>query len=128
MQKVLTNYDNFSIIGYSNTIRKGCVRMKKRVLKYKLLKTGEQTFELPVGTEVLSVEEQGGVAVVYAIVPEDVTEMQHFEFLAVATGETFDDAFDLAQKDNFVGTAKVGKGVVHVFLRVHAPEVKSDVV
>ncbi len=83
----------------------------KKIHKYTLRITDEQAVELPHGSEILSVQEQDGELVFWAIVPVTRVKITH-TFSIYGTG------FKITNKSNievYLGTVKIGRLVWHVF-------------
>ena len=84
----------------------------KTIYKYKLLATDTQDIELPVGAEILTVQEQFGDAVMWALVDTNVTtETRTFQI--VGTGHDA-SAVDGAK---YINTFQLNSGhlVFHLF-------------
>ncbi len=85
----------------------------KRNYKYNLESTGKQTLTLPYNSQLLSVTEQYGNIVLYALVETDEISMKDVTIIIYGTGHNADDV-DAA---HFLGTVKLMNGglMFHVF-------------
>jgi hypothetical protein len=81
------------------------------IWKYELLIQDKQTFRMPKGAKILSVQEQNGKLYMWAVVnPKDNTEACSFRIFG--TGHPF----DLGTTSGFIGTVQCKNGLVwHVF-------------
>ena len=86
----------------------------KNILKYVLMPTDVQTLSIQ-SYSVLSVQEQKGDIVVYALVDHDLPVVE-YEFRVVGTGHTI--AFNPEDME-FLGTVKLHNGALmfHIFCR-----------
>lgn len=89
-----------------------------RIFKYALKIQDEQTLELPVGSQILSVAEQRGKMVVYALVAvtdENMSKMK-VKILIKGTGHVISENIS---EFKFLGTVKLMGGdlMFHVFYR-----------
>jgi hypothetical protein len=106
----------------------------KKIFKYKLEAVDEQILELPRGSKILSVEEQNGDIVLYALVDSDAESSKLFgmnsegkweeedsktsnsySIIIHGTGHPADDVDGY----NFLGTVKLQGGLLmfHVFIK-----------
>lgn len=84
----------------------------KRIFKYQLLVTHDQTIKLPKGARVLSVGAQGNKVFLWALV-DDKEEIESVPFTILGTGEVAD-----VEHCTFLGTVMLydGELVLHVFV------------
>ncbi len=87
----------------------------KRVFKYPLQVADKQEIQLPASSKILSVEEQGGQLVLYALVNDTVKMMNTFVVIIHGTGHDADDTDGC----DYVNTVKMydGRIMFHVFIR-----------
>lgn len=87
----------------------------KKIYKYTLKPTSEQTITIPSNSRILSVEEQYSNIVVYALVDTTKEEIEDYYFQIRGTGH---DA-DYLEDYTFLGTVKLHDGqlMFHVFYR-----------
>lgn len=83
------------------------------IYKYPLALTDKQVVEMQYPANILSVIEQSGEIVVYAIADRETSLTKEIAFYIAGTGSNIDDFFAF----NFLGTVKVGQFVWHVFWR-----------
>jgi hypothetical protein len=91
--------------------------MKKKIYKYSIESEKRQTLDCPKESEVLSVQIQNGVPVLWALVdagPNDA-RIAKKEIHVYATGETIEES-----NLNYIGTFQMREGrlVFHVFEKV----------
>lgn len=89
------------------------------IYKYPLEVKGEQSIMLPIGAEVLSVSEQHGGIVLYALVNPEFTgaDMRAHAIRVHGTGHPIEDS--LLSSFDFLGTVNLAGGslMFHVFIR-----------
>ncbi|GAG68016.1 unnamed protein product [marine sediment metagenome] len=87
----------------------------KKIFKYTLKALDVQRLYLLTGSKLLSVEEQYGNIVVYALVDDVQGGLDCFKIFVKRTGHPADDIDD----SKFLGTVKLGEGklMFHVFYR-----------
>lgn len=90
----------------------------KKIFKYSLAVTDDQQVVLPLGTKVLSVAEQHGNVVLYAVVNESEHRVEHREVRIHGTGHNCSETLD-DYNFNFIGTVKLQGGALmfHVFVK-----------
>ena len=95
-------------------ITEGCEKMKK-IFKYRLEPADVQRLYILKGSKILSVEEQYGKVVLYALVDDTYGELDCFKIFVKRTGHLADDVSDC----KFLGTVKLDEGrlMFHVFYR-----------
>ena len=84
------------------------------VHKYKLFTSEKQLLVLPVGSKILSVQEQYGEIVLYAMVDTSVREVDTHTIYVYGTGHRIEE-MDI----RFIGTVKLNAGTLmfHVFAK-----------
>jgi len=94
-------------------MRKGLIRVK-RIFKYEIDLVERQVIEIPSKT-ILSVKEQNGAIVSYAIADSDI-EPTKYEFLISGTGHSI--TFEV-EDYKFLDTVKMNNGslMFHIFYR-----------
>ena len=87
----------------------------KRIYKYVLGIVDSQELSLPLGSKVLSVEEQYGNIVLYALVDTEWSELEIYSVIIHGTGHQANDIENYC----FLGTVKLADGqlIFHVFYR-----------
>ncbi len=82
----------------------------KTIYKYSLDATGEQVIKMPKGAQVLTVQNQHGCAVLWALV-EKTAEIENRTFLVYGTG------YEVTKEGKYIGTFQLHQGslVFHVF-------------
>ena len=84
--------------------------MALKIFKYPI---GDDYSIMPVGAQILSAQEQGGILTLWAIVDDDVLEHEQRRIIVLGTG--FDVPHYLS-KDNFISTVQAHDGLVwHIF-------------
>lgn len=93
----------------------GVIIMKK-IYKYTLMVTDEQTLELPLGSQLLCAKEQKDEVVVYALVNPTEENRENYKVLAYGTGHNI--AEDLSDY-SFLDTVLIFNGglVFHFFYK-----------
>ena len=88
--------------------------MMDKIYKYTLDILDEQLLTLPAGSRILSVAEQYGKIVIYAIVDTELAGHDYFKFYIRGTGHPFGINLVMAR---FLGTVKLYDGAIvfHVF-------------
>ena len=83
-----------------------------KIYKYQL-QVGKNTILLPEGSDILSVHEQNGKIMLWALIDTEAESMEGVKVNVFGTGEEIDDDDLLI----FIGTAHMSSGLVwHVFL------------
>lgn len=88
--------------------------MNKTIWKFQLKTVGNQTIEMPVNAEILTVQTQNEIPCIWALV--DPTETRENRFIEVfGTGQ--DVQYDMGVGRNYLGTYQLhgGTSVFHVF-------------
>lgn len=87
----------------------------KTIHKYRLKGQKEQVLELPRGSKILTVHEQNGDAMLWALVDIESEEKEKVEFKIVGTGWVFED-----KGFEYVSTFQLENGtlVFHVFKKI----------
>ncbi len=83
-----------------------------RIFKYQLEVTNLQTIELPQGARILSVRQQGGQIMLWAMVHPTHQTIPH-TFRIYGTGHPVDE--NSGRTQSFLGTVQLGALVFHVF-------------
>ena len=94
-----------------------------RILKYPLKLADRQTITLPANTRILSVENQRGSVVMYALVDCEATDMRVYTIKMIGTGHYADSVVN----SPFIGTVNLENGslMFHVFVDgVHDVQVR----
>lgn len=86
------------------------------IYKYVLKPTEKNVLELPIGSKILSIEEQHGEMVVYGLVPFNQETKERYEILIYGTGHEI--STDLNEY-LFLGTVKMhdGRLMLHAFYK-----------
>lgn len=87
--------------------------MSKAIFKYPLAISDNQTLELPVGFTGLSVGEQNGQLVMWALIDKDQTRVETVNIRIYGTGHPIEIDTD---QYKFLGTVPMGPFVWHVFI------------
>lgn len=88
----------------------------KTIWKYPLKITDRQILNIPRGAQFLSVIEQDGTLMLYALVDPDFIEKQ-YEVLIRGTGNPIDEAY--LRFCDFIGTVQMPDGFVwHIFVEM----------
>lgn len=87
----------------------------KTIHKYNLKSTDYQELVLPLGSKILSVNEQRENIVLYALVDTAITQIELFSIIIHGTGHLANDVEDYI----FLGTVKMMNGslMLHVFYK-----------
>lgn len=87
--------------------------MSKTIYKYPLDVVDHQSITLPFGAQILCVQTQNNIPVIYAIVDRDSTLTEQRHFRTFGTGHTIDSKY----ADYYIGTYQLNGGrlVFHVF-------------
>lgn len=88
------------------------------IWKYTLKAETEQQLELPFGARILSVKEQGGFIVLYALVNPREVDKAIYSILVYGTGHTINVTANINTYD-FLDTVKMENGLLmfHVFYK-----------
>lgn len=87
------------------------------IYKYKIYKHGVNEIEMPIGAKVLSVHEQFGGLVLWALINDKQHTISRF-FINVFTGEEFESKAELT----YIDTTQMKSGLV-----VHTFEVEKNI-
>lgn len=87
----------------------------KKIFKYVLEITDEQTIQMPVGAKVLSVQNQEGKPCLWALVDPEQTSKESINVAMFGTGNPIED-WQL-KGFSFLGTIQINWLVLHVFVR-----------
>lgn len=86
----------------------------KKIFKYVLEVTDEQTLQLPVGAKVLSVQNQQGKPCLWALVDSEQPAIESVNVAMFGTGNPIED-WQLKGL-SFLGTVQINWLVLHVFV------------
>lgn len=89
-----------------------------KIYKYEIEQTDHQTLTLPRGSKILSIIEQYGKPVIYAIVDTDVVLTDNYEIIIVGTGHEINSILNIMYYV-FLGTLSFVEGnlIFHYFYR-----------
>jgi hypothetical protein len=89
----------------------------KTIYKYDLAIRDDQTVKLPLGAKILSVHEQYGNIIFYALVDKDIEETDDFYFICRGTGHNADFIEEFGFQ--YLGTVKLYNGglMFHIFYK-----------
>jgi hypothetical protein len=92
----------------------------KTIYKYPLELTDRQAVSMPIGSKILSVDNQNGTICVWAEVDSDVPHNRYYSFRIVGTGNPIDFTTkpnETVRPYNFLGTVIMNPFVWHVYRR-----------
>lgn len=86
----------------------------RRIFKYQLSISDEQTVSLPIGSRILSLQVQRGIPCIWAIVDDEQSKTSQVVIRMFGTGHciSYEES-----NDRFAGTIQVRDLVFHVFLK-----------
>ena len=86
----------------------------RTIYKYPLDVTNRQTLVLPIGSYILSLQDQNGIPTIWALVDSEQTETMSHEITMYGTGHPLSH-----DSGTWLATLQLGSFVWHFFYRMH---------